>query len=703
MGTHVYRLEATAFGGPARWTWRLHGPDGEPLAEHDVELDTASWQFHALNNLGSHLRLHASPDRRLADEARIVHLLGRWIGEHVFGPIGAILVGAGLVSVRVIIPKAAQIIASYPLESAVVDGRALSAQGVVFALTVHDETQYISPRTGRPTGGRLRMLGLFSVPDGSSALNLRKERRELAALADRLGEDAVELTVLQYGVTRERLREVVADPEGWDVVHLSGHGAVGALLLETEQGGPDLIGGGQLVDLLQPLAGRVQFVMLSACSSAALPAAEQLYLLGLGPAPVAPDVADAAEAADVQGPSAPAVEFANRLRCSVLAMRYPVTEEFAAALAVSFYEQALLADDERTPSHALATALPPLITGLPTPGRPPLSIASAALFVPSGDEHHIIARPSTASTPWSTATAAPNPPNSTTSTDPALQPPPPPDHFVGRVALMARVGSSLAPKSGASSTLLQGMAGAGKTACARELAHIHRDEFDDVLWFTIPRESADGTYELAQFVYALEQRFADIKLIHLIRESAESAELPEWAIELTELTMSAASNRILIVLDNADSLVTADGAWREPRWGDLLSALTAHRGRGKLIVTSRNPLPLPGARLEPLHALPRDESVLLARELPHLRTLFGEGGGDVERGQRALAQVLRVAQGHPKLLELADGQAADAAGLARLLAVADTAWQSRGGVPEGYFAEGHASASSQDYAEILAS
>jgi hypothetical protein len=41
---------------------------------------------------------------------------------------------------------------------------------------------------------------------------------------------AVELHVLQYGVTRDRLRDLLEQGEGWDVIHFSGHGLPGALV-----------------------------------------------------------------------------------------------------------------------------------------------------------------------------------------------------------------------------------------------------------------------------------------------------------------------------------------------------------------------------------------------------------------------------------------------------------------------------------------
>ena len=55
---------------------------------------------------------------------------------------------------------------------------------------------------------------------------------------------------MQYGVTRERLQDVLEEGEGWDVIHISGHGAPGELVLETEDGSPDPVTAAELVDLL---------------------------------------------------------------------------------------------------------------------------------------------------------------------------------------------------------------------------------------------------------------------------------------------------------------------------------------------------------------------------------------------------------------------------------------------------------------------
>ena len=142
------------------------------------------------------------------------------------------------------------------------------------------------PLAKNPVGARLRMLAVFSLPDGQDALNLRRERFELARLVHEIARvhgKAVELRVLQYGATRQRLENALLEQAGWDVVHLSGHGLAGGLYLEDDTGRPDEITSGELVDLLDLGGEQIKLVTLSACESAAVTATEHLRLLGLGP------------------------------------------------------------------------------------------------------------------------------------------------------------------------------------------------------------------------------------------------------------------------------------------------------------------------------------------------------------------------------------------------------------------------------------
>ena len=98
--------------------------------------------------------------------------------------------------------------------------------------------------------------------------------------------------------------------------------------------------------------------------------------------------------------------------------------------------------------------------------------------------------------------------------------------------------------------------------------------------------------------------------------STTSARLRAFLPRLTELFER---NRILLVIDNADSLLTQAGNWRDDRWRLVVNALTSHAGLGRLIITARYPITATGTGTvlaEPVDTLSETEAVLLARELP---------------------------------------------------------------------------------------
>ncbi|MGH3940873.1 MAG: CHAT domain-containing protein [Pseudonocardiaceae bacterium] len=133
-------------------------------------------------------------------------------------------------------------------------------------------------------GAALRMLAVFSLPTATSALGLRRERYELSRLVRRVaarGRRRVELQIAQYGVTREVLWDLVECGDGWDVLHLSGHGRAGEFLLERADGSPDPVSTAELIRLLRPLRLRIKLAVVSACQSAAATTAETLRWLGL--------------------------------------------------------------------------------------------------------------------------------------------------------------------------------------------------------------------------------------------------------------------------------------------------------------------------------------------------------------------------------------------------------------------------------------
>jgi tetratricopeptide (TPR) repeat protein len=688
-------LEVRDFEGPLRWRWVLTEPDGRFVADHEVRLDPDCWQYEAFGGLHEYLQWRVAPDRRVEHEAEIVGQVGEWVGTEVLGCVGPALVAKRPVAVRVVIPvapAAARHLMSFPLELAHVHGRPIAVQDITLVMQLG---------AGRAIGGasrtsdRLRVLGLFSVPDGERPLNLRRERqvflslfREIAAAGGR----AIDAQVLQYGVTRDRLRDLLAQGEGWDVVHISGHGAPGDVVLETEEGRPDRIRADELAELLDAARERLTLVSLSACWSAA-PMAIEDRRLPVQPTPdgTAVPIADETSAGHVAEPSAGglgggiAAELVDRLGCAVLAMRYPVTDVFAITLAQELY--GLLAGKGQPLPRALGIALKATVAVPPSPEYPALSVAAPVLF--GGQALGL-------------KMAAPQRrgPESYDTTGLKLAGfPPQPERFVGRVRIMARASAALAPRSGVSGLLLLGMPGGGKTACAVELAYTHEHVFDRMVWFKAPDEGLDITDALTRFALTLEANLPGLRWVHLVDNTEQfSAFLPL----LTEL---CEQRRLLIVIDNAESLITATGAWRDQRWEMLITALCGHAGLGRLILTSRQ---LPSGLDRRVHAetvdtLTIDESLLLARELPHLNDLINGRmpGADPAVAREFASSVLEMAQGHPKLLELADGQAADPGRLAQLLASVDRAWQEAGIPHEGRFIRDASLVADDDYLRVL--
>jgi hypothetical protein len=633
------RLEAVDYTDRTRWRWLLTRPDGEQVAAHDVRLDPDCWECEAAGDLQRYLRTYVAPDQQTRQEAEILRHLGEWAGIQLLGPVGAALVAAAPVAVTVTAasPAARSAVLALPLELARVAGQPLPSHDVMLVMDPAPDSTEPTP----PVGAALRVLGLFSLPAGGRALNLRAERQALTRQFARLAGEGrgVDVQVLQYGVTRDRLRSLLAAAGGWDVVHISGHGAPGELMLEHADGSPDPVSAAELAALLDLARGRLKLVTVSACWSAALGGEAQTRLPGLGrPAEQAPVSADRAPAL--------AGTLVERLGCAVLAMRYPVADDFAADLTGTLY--GLVAGDGQSLPRGLATALGRVLAGPPGPAYPPLSIATPALFGRTAAGLILAAPPA----------AGPRQPASQLELDGF---PSAPDRFVGRVAAMTAASAALAETSGCTGVLFYGMPGCGKTACALELAYTHEHAFEQLTWSS----AADGPGEsdsLARFALALETALPAVRLLHLLDDPAG------FSAALTTLTESFATARLLVVLDNAESMLTDDGDWRDIRWRQLVAALTTRAGLGRLVLTSRQQPPgLPGrVQVVRVDTLSPDEAFLLARQLPHLSALTaGPAAGDT--GWELLRRVLHAAQGHPKLLELADGQAASRGALGAAL------------------------------------
>jgi hypothetical protein len=431
-----------------RWYWRLSDDGGRFLADQEVRLNPADAGYEAFLDLPAYLRMHAAPDRRREDEARLVREVGEWMGRNFYGPIGEKILDAGTPTiVRVEVPVEAAGLLYRPWELGYVRGQPLAAQDVSLVFEVKGESAAVKRA---PVGERLRVLTVFSLPVDAGALNLRRERYELSRTIRGIshrGGLAIDLRVLQYGVTRDALREVLEDGEGWDIVHFSGHGLAAHLVLEKADGTLDLVPSPDLVKLLRPARGRLKWVTLSACLSAAATVEETRRWLGVEPQRASTPVAGTSELQAV------ARALVQSLDCAVLAMRYPVGDRFAIDLGRCLFEGIL--EKKQSLARALQLAVPKLVQ---TPGVEAAAVATPTLFGRHASEFAVTVPRGEAPVRRGLAYF-----------------PPEPERFVGRVGLLTQARRALAPESGNTGVVFRGMSGGGKTACALELAWQYED------------------------------------------------------------------------------------------------------------------------------------------------------------------------------------------------------------------------------------
>jgi CHAT domain len=519
------------------------------------------------------------------------------------------------------------------LELAWADGAPLAVQDVSLVFDVGDPER--APSAKAPVGERLRMLAVFSLPAEDPLLVLRQQRHALVRSIDRIAltkAKAIQLVTLQYGVTRERLRRLLEEGEGWDVVHFSGHGLATELVLEAAGGGRDPVPTHQVLRLLRPGRRQLKLLVLSSCDSGAAAGNEAL---GVGEAG-----ADQADGDPEEPAVLPALALAavRRLDCAVLGMRYRVGDDFSIRLADQLYES-LLGDGNRLP-RALQLALPTALEGGPEPGNPPLSVATPALFGARAANLSLAPPP------------APTPTFSVANIKLAFFPPEP-EQFVGRIQPMTTASGVLAGQDADVGVLFSGDRPTGKTACALELAYRYQDRFQGLAWHQAPTDDHHLAGALRQLAVDLERQLPGLAMVEAL---ASRAALEAFLPRLTELLERHA---ILLVLDGIQALLTSDGGWRDPWWELLIGAMLNHHGLSRLVVSSRRlPARLPAGLLAvPIPPLTPLEALLLARQLPQLGGLLrGRGDTPMSRVVPLLADALAAAHGLPGLVATMDQQ-----------------------------------------------
>lgn len=424
------RLSIADWTGPSSWTWRLTGEAGAPIVQQRVAVNPDDPMLALVRDLYRNLwRMDDTSGQPLLTR------VGDFVGDRLLGEVGRALAAQTPVTVRVELPAELTTLLAVPFELAPLGG-------VRFCYVPEGAVPPPAPSESA------RILAVFALPGESSALALSRERRDLEAQFAGYG-NAVELRTLQYGVTRAVLREALSDSAGWDVVHIAGHGRVGQLFLEGDDDQRDLVSAAELLELLASASRVPGLVVLSACESGAVRILRRRRPHGRPEQLVQQTAAQPAAATDNLG-----YQIAARLGCAVVAMRYPVDDDFTVSLGRHLYDRLLVGG--QPVDQALSGAVPAAAAG-----RAPLSAATPILF---GDPTFRL-RPPGIVAGSSTTLAA----------DPRV-----PARFVGRTAVMVRL-----LRSPDHVVVLTGMPGIGKTTCLAEAAGWHRRRGRPVVWHDV--------------------------------------------------------------------------------------------------------------------------------------------------------------------------------------------------------------------------
>ena len=172
----------------------------------------------------------------------------------------------------------------------------------------------------------------------------------------------------------------------------------------------------------------------------------------------------------------------------------------------------------------------------------------------------------------------------------------------------------------------------------------------------------------------------------------------KFAANLPRLSRFLEQRSVLIVLDNLESLLRENGQWRDPRWEKLIAALVNHRGQSRVVLTSRiRPQPHDSRVLElPVHSLTLQEAALLARQSPNLGRLLRDPSH-----RELVIRTVKLVQGHPELLKLAEAQAASPEGLASHLERAEAAGTAGAPELEAFFRTGESALDTSGFLSAL--
>ncbi|MDQ1740080.1 MAG: hypothetical protein QOE53_1732, partial [Pseudonocardiales bacterium] len=474
--------------------------------------------------------------------------------------------------------------------------------------------------------GPLKILIAVAAPDEDKTPgSVLDGERELARILGAVPEHGAQTRILEVASLDEITEALRGD--AFHVLHLSGHGSSSGIELEDEDGYPHLATPEDLAGAIDRADRPLPLLFLSCCdassgSDTATGLAERLLDAGLS---------------------------------QVVAMRGNVTDRYATDLAAAFYGNLTRAQDAEAAdalAHARRDVEHERQRAAAEDGRQlsPPEYATATIFCWGTPQ------PVLASGPAQPLRPRPSPPIA--GPVPRLGV----DDLVGRRAEVREALRSLLDDQQSVESFgrrpgvaLLGVGGVGKSTVAGRIM----SRLADRGWVCATVAGPIDLASLCSVIAAALDELSDPAAGRLATQLTESV---DDALRVVRVGRAVRDHKVLLVLDNfEDNLSIGGDSFTEPATGVLVASLLRAAGTGRVLITSRYPAaPLADlmheVRIAPLS---QQQARKLLLRLPAFDDI---SAADID-------VILRLAGGHPRLLELVD--AAMRGNTARLTSMAD--------------------------------
>jgi tetratricopeptide (TPR) repeat protein len=492
--------------------------------------------------------------------------------------------------------------------------------------------------------GPLRILAVIASPEAGGGELLDYEA-ELAAIISavnpaRRGEGAY-VEVLNWGSLAAIRAALLA--RRYHVLHLSCHARPGMLVLEDAAGRADRVGAGRFAAEGLPADRGVPLVVLAGCSTAIAPAPGNA-----GPDPERGAPGGQAAVAETAGAlEGLARELLGRGVPAVVAMTAPVTDRYATAFAAQVYRE-LAGREDPVPLAAVSDAR--------------RAVEAARRALPPGDPRGAVAE-------WATPVLVQGGPAVALFRrgDGAEEQAAPAAPVFGAGMVVRRVGEFVgrraelrellgALRGGGAGVVVHGIGGVGKSTLAAQLIEQLGDQSGLVVAVSAAASlTVDLVLEALRtrlLAYVIAEGLADRDPLRQVAAALLDARPPwrDWLELVRQLVLPKVP--VLLLVDNAEDLLTGNGNGREladPDLARFLAAWVQAAPQATLVCTSRYPFTLPGGMARRLHwhhlgPLSLAETRKLIWRLPALDAL---PAGDQQRAYT-------IVGGHPRTLEYLD-------------------------------------------------